>query len=88
MLDSKIKAIRIAEIFIFTCALLLVVIGTMLGDSFFIRLATEALIFGGLALAVDLLLGIVGLLSLGQALYFGFGAYMAAVLLKDYQFGF
>ena len=34
MLDSKIKAIRIAEIFIFTCALLLVVIGTMLGDSF------------------------------------------------------
>ena len=60
----------------------------MLGDSFFIRLATEALIFGGLALAVDLLLGIVGLLSLGQALYFGFGAYMAAVLLKDYQFGF
>lgn len=88
MLDSKSKVIRIAEIFIFISAVLLLLIGTLLGDSFFIRLATEALIFGGLALAVDLLLGIVGLLSLGQALYFGFGAYVAAVLLKDFNFGF
>jgi branched-chain amino acid transport system permease protein len=46
-------------------------------------LATEALIFGGLAMSVDLLLGIVGLLSLGQALYFGFGAYLSALVLKE-----
>lgn len=88
MLDSKSKAIRFAEVFILVGSVLLLLIGKIVGDSFFIRLATEALIFGGLALAVDLLLGIVGLLSLGQALYFGFGAYMSAVLLKDYHFGF
>jgi branched-chain amino acid transport system permease protein len=46
------------------------------------RLATEALIYGGLALSVDILLGIAGLLSLGQALYFGLGAYTCAIILK------
>lgn len=52
------------------------------GDTFFFRLATEALIFAGLALSVDLLLGHTGLLSLGQALFFGFGAYVSGLVLK------
>lgn len=52
------------------------------GDVFYLRLATEALIFAGLALSVDILLGYGGLLSLGQALYFGLGAYASAVALK------
>ena len=52
------------------------------GDTFFFRLATEALIFAGLALSVDLLLGYTGLLSLGQALFFGFGAYVSGLVLK------
>ena len=52
------------------------------GDVFYLRLATEALIFAGLALSVDVLLGYTGLLSLGQALYFGLGAYTSAVLLR------
>jgi len=57
--------------------------GWLTGNVFYLRLATEALIFGGLAMAVDLLLGIAGLLSLGQALFFGFGAYLAGLLLRD-----
>ena len=52
------------------------------GDVFYLRLATEALIFAGLALSVDILLGYSGLLSLGQALWFGLGAYTSAVALK------
>ena len=43
-------------------------IGAAQNDTFYLRLATEALIFGGLALSVDILLGYTGLLSLGQAL--------------------
>ena len=58
-------------------------IGTAMGDTFFLRLATEALIFAGLALSVDILLGYTGLLSLGQALYFGLGAYVSALVLKQ-----
>ena len=73
---------------IFLAALLgIVVIGTVFaaatGDVFYLRLATEALILGGLALSVDILLGFGGLLSLGQALYFGVGAYVSALVLRD-----
>jgi branched-chain amino acid transport system permease protein len=57
-------------------------IGAAQNDTFYLRLATEALIFGGLALSVDILLGYTGLLSLGQALYFGLGAYLSALVLK------
>ena len=63
-------------------ALVFAAIAGATGDTFFFRLATEALIFAGLALSVDLLLGYTGLLSLGQALFFGFGAYVSALVLK------
>ncbi|MDB5519631.1 MAG: inner-rane translocator [Tardiphaga sp.] len=63
--------------------LIFAAVGSALGDTFFLRLATEALIFAGLALSVDILLGYTGLLSLGQALYFGLGAYVSAVVLKQ-----
>jgi branched-chain amino acid transport system permease protein len=55
--------------------------GAAIGDTFYLRLGTEALIFAGLALSVDILLGYTGLLSLGQALYFGLGAYISALML-------
>src|SRR5258706_10082264 len=64
-------------------ALVFAAIGAAIGDTFYLRLATEALIFSGLALSVDILLGYTGLLSLGQALYFGLGAYVSAVVLKQ-----
>ncbi len=66
----------------FALALLFALVAGLKGDVFFFRLATEALIFGGLALSVDLLLGRTGLLPLGQALFFGFGAYVSALVLK------
>src|SRR5262249_52616832 len=62
-------------------ALAFAVSPSALGDTFYLRLATEALIFAGLALSVDILLGYNGLLSLGQALYFGLGAYLSALVL-------
>ncbi len=66
-----------------TAALIFAAIGAAMGDTFFLRLATEALIFAGLALSVDILLGYTGMLSLGQPLYFGLGAYISAVVLKE-----
>src|SRR6476660_1438510 len=63
-------------------SLIFAAIGAAMGDTFFLRLATEALIFAGLALSVDILLGYTGLLSLGQALYFGLGAYLSALVIK------
>lgn len=57
-------------------------VAAAMGDVFYLRLATEALILSGLALSVEILLGFGGLLSLGQALHFGIGAYTAAVVLR------
>jgi branched-chain amino acid transport system permease protein len=62
-------------------AFVLATYGAVTGDTFYLRLGTEALIFAGLALSVDLLLGYTGVLSLGQALYFGIGAYVSALVL-------
>ena len=75
-------AVRWLSYAFFALALLFAAVAAALGDVFFFRLATESLIFGGLALSVDLLLGRTGLLPLGQALFFGFGAYVSALTLK------
>jgi branched-chain amino acid transport system permease protein len=56
-------------------------------SSFIILLATRALAFAILVMSLDLLLGFTGLASLGQAAYFGVGAYMTAILATKYQFG-
>ena len=76
------SAVRWLSYAFFAIALLFAAVAAALGDVFFFRLATESLIFGGLALSVDLLLGHTGLLPLGQALFFGFGAYVSALTLK------
>jgi branched-chain amino acid transport system permease protein len=72
---------RFAYVFV-AVALVFTLVAAALGDTFFLRLGTEALILAGLAMSVDLLLGFTGMLSLGQALFFGVGAYTAALVLK------
>ncbi len=56
-------------------------------SSFVILLATRAIAFSILVMSLDLLLGFTGLASLGQAAYFGVGAYMTAILAAKYQIG-
>jgi len=55
--------------------------------SFVILLTTRAMAFAILAMSVDLLLGFTGLSSMGQAAYFGVGAYLTAVLATKFHFG-
>ena len=55
--------------------------------SFVVLLATRAMAFAILAMSTDLLLGYTGLPSLGQAAYFGVGAYLTAVLATKMHFG-
>jgi branched-chain amino acid transport system permease protein len=55
--------------------------------SFVVLLATRAMAFAILAMSLDILLGFTGLASLGQAAYFGVGAYLTAVLATKFQFG-
>ncbi len=55
--------------------------------SFVVLLATRAMAFAILAMSLDILLGFTGLASLGQAAYFGVGAYLTAVLATKFHFG-
>ena len=55
--------------------------------SFVVLLATRAMSFAILAMSVDILLGFTGLSSMGQAAYFGVGAYLTAVLATKFHFG-
>ncbi|MPZ74840.1 MAG: hypothetical protein GEU74_16785 [Nitriliruptorales bacterium] len=49
-------------------------------NPFYFSIGITALIFVGLAVAFDLVVGRIGALSLTQPLFFGFGAYVAALL--------
>jgi branched-chain amino acid transport system permease protein len=77
----SLRASHVLMTILVAAALVFAAVGTWIGDAFYLRLGTEALIFAGLALSVDILLGYTGLLSLGQALYFGLGAYLSALVL-------
>jgi len=55
--------------------------------SFVVLLTTRAMCFAILAMSVDLLLGFTGLSSMGQAAYFGVGAYLTAILAARYHVG-
>ena len=54
----------------------------MVTNRFYLRLATEILIYGLLAMSLDVLLGYTGLLSFMHAAYMGIAAYTVALYLK------
>lgn len=67
-------------------ALVMAVIGTSPvyagTDSYVVGLIGKFLCFAVFALAIDLIWGFTGILSLGQAVYFGIGAYFVALSMK------
>lgn len=66
-------------------ALLVLLIPALAPGDYFQRVATLAAIYGLLALSWDFIALSTGLVSLGQALFFGVGAYLAGLL--NLQFG-
>ncbi|MCE8517276.1 branched-chain amino acid ABC transporter permease [Ruegeria pomeroyi] len=82
-LDISLRANHVLFAILFMAALVFGMLASLTGERFYLRLATEALILSGLALSIDILLGFTGLLSLGQALYFGVGAYVSALVLSN-----
>jgi branched-chain amino acid transport system permease protein len=74
---------------ILTVAIVLVALAYIVpqSSSFVVLLATRALVFAILAMSLDILLGFTGLASLGQAAYFGVGAYFTAILAARFHIG-
>lgn len=63
------------------CALLLVIFGPLVLDRFSLNVLTRSMIYAMLAITVDLLWGYTGILTFGQAAFFGVGAYATAMVL-------
>ena len=57
-------------------------------SSFVLTLLTQAILFSILAMSLDVLLGYLGLSSLGHAAYWGIGAYSVGILTTRYDQGF
>ncbi len=75
------------KVLIVAASLLAIAIIVPHSGSFVVLLATRAMAFAILAMSVDLLLGFTGLSSMGQAAYFGVGAYLTAILATKFHFG-
>jgi len=76
-----------AKVLVAVAALVAFVFIVPHSGSFVVLLATRAMAFAILAMSVDLLLGYTGLSSMGQAAYFGVGAYLTAILATKMHFG-
>lgn len=79
---------RAALVLLLTALIAVPIVLPKLGSSFWIDIVAEILIWSLLAASVNLLLGYVGLLSFGQALYFGVGMYGAALSVIHWGAGF
>ena len=55
----------------------------VLGSRYYTFLATDIIIFAVFATSLNLLIGYTGLVSFGHAAYFGVGAYVCAIFMKD-----
>src|SRR4029453_2812265 len=75
----RLSAIRVLEIALPAAALVL----PLLVDHFWVVLATRTLILCLVALSFDLLWGYTGIMSFGQALFYGAAAYGAALMARD-----
>lgn len=73
--SRKIVFIALGAIFF----LLLPVVATLSGESYFISLFSRIIIYAIAAVSLDLLLGFSGMISLGHAAFVGIGAYVVAI---------
>jgi branched-chain amino acid transport system permease protein len=65
----------------FVVLLALACVPAVLRDTFLLRVATEAIMWVGLAVAFDVLAGYTGYLNFGHGAFFGIGAYTTAILM-------
>ena len=82
LLVSKTKSIGLI------LAFLLLTVLPPLYTSYWITLFTQMLIYGILAMSLDILLGYTGLSSFGHAAFFGAAGYVVAILSTRYKMGF
>ncbi len=81
-LSSRVRYLRYPVYLVAACVIVLVVLPQAI-PSYYVLLLTEVLIYGIFALSVNMLLGYTGLVSLGQAAFWGAGGYTVALLIAQ-----
>jgi branched-chain amino acid transport system permease protein len=61
------------------CALALALLPLAISDPYYLRIMTVMLLYGTLALSLNLVAGFAGIISLAQAAFYGIGAYASAL---------
>jgi branched-chain amino acid transport system permease protein len=85
MKDFLASKIRIIGLIL---AFLILVVMPPFYTSYWVTLVTQMLIYGILAMSLDILIGYTGLSSFGHAGFFGSSAYVVAILATRYKMGF
>ena len=80
------KGKSLGFILIFVLILLVLIVLPFFVDLFYQTFLTELFVWTLFAISFDLIFGYTGLLSFGQALFFGLGSYTVTILMR--QFGF
>ena len=81
MLDKLcMKFIRYKILLLIICSLLLSAFPLVITSRYFIRIAIVCLMYAMLVLSLNLMSGMLGLISFGHAAFWGIGAYTAAIL--------
>ncbi len=66
--------------------MLLVVLGPVLLDEYSVSILIRSFLYGSIAVTVDILWGFTGILTFGQAVFFGIGAYALGLAVTTYDF--
>ena len=67
-------------------ALILVLVAPMFLDAYSVTILIRSLLYGSIAISLDILWGYAGILSFGQAAFFGIGAYAFGLAVTHYDF--
>ena len=65
------------------CVLALAAVPWVIGNEFYVNMASQVLIYALFALSINMMLGYGGMVSLGHAAYLGLTGYMAVILLTS-----
>lgn len=86
--NIKLKIIDNYKIIFIIFSIIMFVFPLLIQDGYILGIAVMFLIYAILTVSVNLITGFLGITSLGQAAFFGIGAYTAAILSTRYNVGF
>jgi branched-chain amino acid transport system permease protein len=84
--SERARSERLAMLVLGALSLVLVAVGPMVIDEYSVNILVRSFLYGCIAVTVDILWGFTGVLTFGQAAFFGIGAYALGLAVTTYDF--